>query len=153
MENVKVYLYYLKSDKSLYAFTIDKSIKDEFELERCMKLYRKRTKEMNAPQFQAFSWSHNNEMLFCNTLSDGENDISFATTYSENFELEKTCQNLEDKVVEILKKVNQFPLQKKIRKMLDNALEYYGDGVNESIYHFDTFKIFLRKFRNTIIMR
>ena len=35
-------------------------------------------------------------MLFCNTLSDGENDISFATTSYENCDLENECRDIDD---------------------------------------------------------
>ena len=151
MNKITVYYYYLKGDNDLFAFTADKNLKDEFELERNMNLYHKRKKKMTEEHFKQFSYLYNEKMLFCNNLFDGEEDLCFATTYHENFVLEKTCQELEDDIVSIKRKLSEFPLNAKTSKTLDELLIYYGDGIKESIYRFDTFKLFFKLFKKAII--
>lgn len=151
MKKIVVYQYILKEDKFLYAFTADKNLKDEFELERNMNLFYKKKKKMTENQFKSFSFMFNDSMLFCNTLFDGEHDLYFATTYKENFILEDQCRKIEDDIIDINRKLSQFPLNSKTKELLDTILEYAGDGLNESIYRFDTFKIFFNLCNNAII--
>lgn len=151
MTKMTVYYYYLKGDNELCAFTADKNLKDEFELERNMNLYHKRKKKMSEEHFKQFSYLYNDKMLFCNSLFDGKEDLYFATTYHENFVLEKSCQELEDRIAIIRRKLSEFPLDAKTSKTLEELLMYYGDGVNESIYRFDTFKLFFKLFKKAII--
>lgn len=151
MKKITVFIYYLKKDKSLYAFTIEPLIKNEFELERSMKLYTKKKIKMSEPEYEMFSYRNRGNMLFCNTLSDGENDISFATTSYENCDLEKECRDIDDNISKIYLELLKFPLNAKTKKLISSLTEYYGDGVSESIYHFDTFKIFFKLFRENIM--
>ena len=124
MNKMTVYYYYLKGDNELCAFTADKNLKDEFELERNMNLYHKRKKKMSEEHFKQFSYLYNDKMLFCNSLFDGKEDLYFATTYHENFVLEKSCQDLEDNITAIKRKLSEFPLDAKTSKTLEELLMY-----------------------------
>ena len=50
---MKVYLFYLKSDKSLYAFTTRKDYMKRFKKERNQKHYHYVKKELDSIQYQA----------------------------------------------------------------------------------------------------
>ena len=146
----KVYAYYLKSDSSLYAYTEFKALADEFELERDMRIYKKKIFKMSEPEYQVFNYKHNSEMLFSNVLNDSKKDFSFATTYFENEKLDNISNQMDNKINELYEKVRKFPLKKEYEDLFTDIFSIYGDGVNTPILNFNTFKIFMELFRNTI---
>lgn len=157
---LKVYAYYLKElsndgyinlNEDVYAFTIDKAIRDEFELERSMDLFYKKIFKMDQYEYEGFSYSNQNAMLFSNVLSDGTETISFVTTYFENDKLDENCRLLEDSIIKIQKRLEGFPLKKKVKKDLDKILTYWGNGMDDNIYHFDTFHMFIDLFCSAIL--
>lgn len=106
---------------------------------------------MDDIDFSVFSHKNRNCMLFQNVLSDGVHDFYFVTTYLENIDLEKDCIDLENKICDIYEKVDKFNLKRKYKKVIEDALLYYCyEGVNEQLYSFDTFKLFLNRFKEKI---
>lgn len=151
MSKMKVFLYYLKSTGGLYAFTEESTIANEFEIERSMRLYKKKKVKMSEPEFKAFIYNNREKMLFVNVLNDEEHDITFVTTYSENSELEYICSTINHTMEDMSVKVYKFPLKKEVEKLFDDIFDYYGDGIDESILNFDTFKIFMNLYRENIL--
>ena len=137
----KVYAYYLKSDSSLYAYTEFKALADEFELERDMRIYKKKIFKMSEPEYQVFNYKHNSEMLFSNVLNDSKKDFSFATTYFENEKLDNISHQMDNKINELYEKVRKFPLKKEYEDLFTDIFSIYGDGVNTPILNFNTFPL------------
>ena len=105
---------------------------------------------MSEPEYLVFNYKHNSEMLFSNVLNDSKKDFSFATTYFENEKLDNISHQMDNKINELYEKVRKFPLKKEYEDLFTDIFSIYGDGVNTPILNFNTFKIFMELFRNTI---
>ena len=62
-DNIKVYLFYLNEDKSLYAFTINKEYKNKFSYQRNKKCFTMKKIYMDKYEFKSFSYKYKDYML------------------------------------------------------------------------------------------
>ena len=152
---MKVYLFYLKSDKSLYAFTNRKDYMKRFKKERNQKHYHYVKKELDSIQYQAMSYSNRGCILFDNVLNDESfNDLSYLTTYHENDMLENYLSELEKEIYDINRSLEEYNLKDKYMELFYNILLYYKKEENPGIsitYTLNIFRIFVNLFKDVIL--
>lgn len=152
---MKVYLFYLKSDKSLYAFTNRKDYMKRFKKERNQKHYHYVKKELDPIQYQAISYSNRGCILFDNVLNDESfNDLSYLTTYHENDMLENYLSELEKEIYDINRSLEEYNLKDKYMELFYNILLYYKKEENPGIsitYTLNIFRIFVNLFKDVIL--
>lgn len=158
MSNIKVYLFYLKNDRELYAFTIDKEYRDRFLLQRNKDCFHMKKIKMPEIEFSAFSYKYSNKKLMDIPLSTSitEYTMILATSYEDDLLTEYANQI--DHRMEAL--YRELILQSNIKKKYSESLEYLlkttlyikqKDGTKDYISTINLLFLFSQLFKNTFI--
>lgn len=96
MEEEKVYVYRIRGDTAVYAWTTLKKIAKQFERERDMKLYAKDGYYFDEYEFKAFAYKNQSQKIISDILTDenGE-DYELLTTPKEVSMLEESIVQIE----------------------------------------------------------
>lgn len=146
-----VYAFYLKKDKKLYAFTINKEYKDSFKKIRNMNKFIYTKLYMDELTLSIFQDKNYLKMLTKVYLSNS-NDIkeyhTIIATYDEEYLLEKKSSDISDNLVGI--KIYMHRLN--LKKEYVNAIKYLTEINNpndSTISNINTLKLFYHLFKNT----
>lgn len=115
---MKVYLLYLKSDKSLYAFTATKEYFKLFLEQRNPKCFIISKHKMTDSEFSHFSYSHKNCQIVKDVFEDGKNTTELMITISESSELESELDRIDSMYESIVHIFTKYPLLKKYQKAI-----------------------------------
>lgn len=109
---MKVYVYYIEND--MYAFTINKQYKSDFEYQRNTKCFSICTLRMSENMYKAFMYKHRNHMLIEIPLSDETEDYFnvIGTQYEETM-LDVGISDLDNEFSDIVKYLSNIPLKDK----------------------------------------
>lgn len=152
---MKLYIFYLRSDNSLYAITDRKDYMKRFKKERNQKHYYFKKVELDDIEYRAVLAKHQSSILFDNVLNDEDyNDLSFLTTYYENSVLESYLYKLEEEIHDILRSLEEYDIKDKYKDMFYNILLYYKTEKNPNCsvtYTLNIFRIFINLFSDVIL--
>ena len=157
---MKIYLYYLKSEKNkLYAFTDNKEYSKLFSSTRNMKLFNYKTIDVDEDELFILKdkyWENELEEYF---LDDDENSYHIICTNNEEIILNDSCEQLGDNMVFFKSYFDSFKfLDKKVVKLIDNLTDIsaknskiYGEGTGkyDLEMQINTFSLFYYLFKNT----
>lgn len=145
----KVTVFY-DSSGSVYAFSTNKELVTLFEGTRRLKGYIKKKVTMNEYQYRSFLAFNRNQMMFLNVLTDGKKSFDFVTTYQENSDLDKRCDEIYNRLMDLELKLLPLPFTNEtckkvadlvvVRKMKEGKFGKYN-----------TFEIFVDLFKDSIL--
>lgn len=145
----KVVIFYAPGG-DVYAFSENKELVTLFEGTRMLKGYIKKKVTMNELQYRAFLAFNRNQMLFLNVLTDGKRSFDFVTTYQENSDLDKKCDEIYNKTLELEKKLLLLPFEEETRNNLGELI--IGRKSREGKFgKYNTFEIFVDLFKDSIL--
>lgn len=158
MSEIKVYLFYLRNDKELYAYTIDKEYKERFLLQRNKDCFHVKKIKMDKIEFSTFSYKYNNRKLMDIPLSTSitEYTMILATAYEDDL-LTEIGNQIDHKMEELYK---ELILQSNIKKKYSESLEYLlkttlfikqKDGTKDYISTINLLFLFSQLFKNTFV--
>lgn len=81
---MKLYVYRICYDNSIYAYTANKTYAKMFEEQRSREVFSKSTVDMDQYEFMVFCNQNKSLMLQMDVLTDGEVDIDFCCTVDES---------------------------------------------------------------------
>lgn len=93
---MKVYLYRICYDNSIYAFTMNKDYADMFEEQRSMDVFHKEKIHLDDYEWMIFSNTYKSFMIIKDILYDGDNNYEIACTSEESDKLSSSCEHIED---------------------------------------------------------
>lgn len=151
MIETKVYMYILKRDNSLYAFTINKDYAKKFEEVRNMKQFVKRKEKMDEYELMAFQGNHTYAMLQKDYLSDGKTDYEMIVTSYESTTLDECCTYINSIIDMVRTRFHRYPLKSKYLKLIDeitSKITVNQDGTVPTfeVLNIDTFRLFYNLF-------
>ena len=145
----KVTIFY-DPDGDVYAFSENKNLVMLFENTRRLKGYIKKKVTMNEYQYRAFLAFYKNRMMFLNVLTDGEKSFDYVTTYQEDSDLDRRCDEIYNHLIELEMKLLPLPFTNEMRnKMAD--LVVARKSKEGKFGKFNTFEIFIDLFKDSIL--
>lgn len=145
----KVTIFYDKTGE-IYAFSENNHLITLFEGTRMLHGYIKKKVTMTGMQYRSFLAFYQNRMMFLNVLTDGDKSFDFVTTYQENSDLDKRCEEIYDTLLRLESKLLPLPLDDKARKALGNLVSLRKS--KEGKYgKYNTFEIFINLFKDSIL--
>jgi hypothetical protein len=146
----KVYMFYKRKETSPYAYTINQSYAELFQVQRNMDVMFMKKIEMNKYEFMIFANTNKNIQLIEDWLFDGENDISIISTIEESSILSEKAYYVLSKAKEIEKSLSAIPFKKKyLNSIFQITQEIIGTSNNNPTLRVDTFTLFYYLFRDT----
>lgn len=145
----KVTIFY-DPDGFVYAFSENKELIALFEGTRRLKGYIKKKVTMNEYQYRSFLMFNRNQMMFLNVLTDGEKSFDFVTTYQENADLDKRCDDIYNKLIDLELKFMPLPFTDEIRNTLAD-LVVVRKMKEKKFGKYNTFEIFMELFKDSIL--
>ena len=144
---MKVWIYRLKSEpKSIYAFTMDKSISKRFEFERNMELFIK--EKISLTDMESRIFMKNNKMFLIQkeVLFDADNNnFELLASIDESSLVDAYCERIYD-VMEVTRShLHLYPIDESYLKIIDDiTLNIIANNEKEptSLLNVDTFKLF-----------
>lgn len=147
---MKVYVFSLKNEKDIYAFTATKEYADIFRSQRNMKLFNERILSLDKYEFMIFSNKMSNYQLCKDYLEDDENDIEIIASVKETSELSEACENIRQISYLIENDFKIFPFKKKFLKPIIKITQNITKRKdNHPTLNVNTFSLFYYLFRNT----
>ena len=143
---MKVYVYYLNNE--LYAWTFDKEIGENFESQRCMKVFKKVILKMDDNKSSVFSYNFRVNQITYDNLFDGTNDIKIWCTIEESNQLSESVEYVYNTVSSIYMRADLYPLKEKYCNFIMSVTEIINDGPDH--YVIDTYKLFYDLFRYSL---
>lgn len=148
-EEYRVYIVYDKNGQ-VYALTTDKELFSDFKSTRRLDGYICKKVRMNEYQYRAFVSLFKEKLLMMNVLTDGSVSIDFVTTYGENYELERECDRIMDKIMELEREIVNFPLSDEILQCMDFLFGKRKEKEGR-FGKFNSFYIFCNMFKDSIL--
>ena len=147
---MKVIIFSLKVEKTIYAFTINKEYAEIFRSQRNMNLFNESVISLDKFEFMLFNNKNAKYQLVKDYLEDGNNDIEIIATINETSQLSESCEYIRQTTEFIEREIDCFPLKKKylkpIMKITQNITKRKD---NHPTLNVNTFKLFYFLFRNT----
>ena len=149
---MKLYVIYLRSKKSIYAYTDNKEYMERFLLERNSNLFKCVTKKIDKSDYIEFA--KDKELLKLRTipLEDSNGDCDIIGTASEENEIMTVCEKFGD-TCEYLKLhfTKNVPFNNEYKELL-NLLTTISKDINyHPIIQIDSVKLFYHLFKYTFI--
>lgn len=147
----KVYLFYIKKTKELYAYTLDKELKNIFLSQRNPNVFKVITEELEDVEYQAFSYKEKSSKLIKDYLYDGEKDYEIVTTVRESDILSDSCSEVQTNLENLRKELQAVPWNKNYLNTIIELTELitYRDKNNPNILPINTFRLFYHLFKTT----
>lgn len=143
--------------KEMYAWTENKEIAKLFITMRkpgrfiIKKKKIKANDEYEAWKYRLFMSDYRGDCLMQNVLGRTKKDtLTIPTTYSENYSLEKACDNLYDTFLQMSRDICMLPLEDSFREIIE-MLTYIVSREGGKYVRFDTFRIFVELFKDTML--
>ena len=148
---MKVYVFNLKHEKSIYAFTATKEFAELFRSQRNMKLFNEQVITLDKYEFMIFSNKMSIYKLCKDYLDDGEHDIEIVATVQETYQLSESCDYIRHTISSIEKSIKIFPFKKKYLKPIIKVTESITTKGKDDhpTLNVNTFALFYHLFRNT----
>lgn len=147
---MKVFMFYIKGEKSPYAYTIDKEYAELFQLQRNMNAMYLKKIHMEKYEFMIFMNNNRDIQLIKDYLFDGENDIEIISTINESSTLSESCDYIMNTSYALEKSLTKLPLKKKYLKTITTLTrELTRCDKNTPTLLVNTFTLFYHLFRNT----
>lgn len=148
---MKVYIFKLKNESNIYAYSINKEYVDIFISQRNMKLFKYQIIDLDKYDFMIFSNKMNNQKLLKDFLYDGENDIEIVATTEESSKLSDSCQYIQDICDFVKHHIHEYNLKNKyLKSILKITDKIILEEENKPVMlNINTFKLFYYLFRNT----
>lgn len=153
---IKVYLFILKSEKKLYAYTNNKDYAKRFLSERNKELFLLKIKKVDDDEFIEFSHTNHEKLLGEVPLFDGTpKDIFIVATSEEESNLFISCGEIYKSVELIKKDLDEFPFKKKWKKLVIEACKLSLSVENDNEIcceeYINTFALFYYLFKDTFV--
>lgn len=151
----KVWLFYLKSTKELYAYTSNKEYKKMFLSQRCVDCFHVKKQIMDDIEFSCFMNKNKELMLVDIPLNTHERkDVSIIGTYQENESLIYESEVLENYMESMyIKYVLHSNLKKEYKESIKYLTTTFDDYETtdriDRISRVDLFHLFVNLFKNT----
>ena len=142
-KTTKVTIFYDPSAENKNLITL-------FEGTRRLRGYIKKKVTMNEYQYRSFLAFYTNRMMFLNVLTDGEKSFDFVTTYQENSDLDKRCDDVYNKLMDLEMTLIPSPLTYDLRNTLAD-LVVARKSKEGKFGKFNTFEIFVDLFKDSIL--
>lgn len=139
---MKLWVFYNNDD--ICGWTLSKDIKHQYSLERPNCHYKKYC--MSELKYKKLHSLYSQYELFKNVMDDGNDVIYPITSYKENDQLDYLLSSLEYKIEELYKEISKYPIKKKYKKIINDALcNYYTKDDSGLISNFDITSIYIKK--------
>ena len=150
---MKIDLFYLKSERSLYAYTAYKEYADAFYTQRNPNLFIHKRKKMDDDTF-SFFMSENRILMLCKIpLTDGANDYTIIATSKEDSILSDACTTLDNELDALYFSLTSLPFKEKYLELIEHLTSKVTKrnvGMEiELDLNVDTFALFMYLFKNT----
>lgn len=147
---MKFYLFFLKKKpKELYAFTMDKSIKENFEFQRNMDLFLVEKVELDKYLGMVFMNKNKDKMIHKDILNDGEQDYEIYATVFESTSLSESCEYINSTCQSIRDIIHQYSVKKKYLKSILFLTDVIKIENKVPTLKINTFKLFYEIFKET----
>lgn len=155
----KLYMFY-KIDPSasdlspeLYAYTQDAYLAEFFMRTRSKEKFIMRKQKKDEIYIQMFMNQHRMEMLFMNVLTDGVSSFDFVTTYGEEYLIGHKCEEVTDKIPDVVHRLSDLPFDEKIGDLISDIYKQLATSLytKSPMGAFNTFVIFTNLFKDTLV--
>lgn len=147
---MKVYVFSLKAEKGIYAFTINNEYADLFRSQRNMNVFDEKVISMDKHEYKAFSYQMQSHQLCKDYLDDGEHDIEIISTIQETTSLSESCEYITQTIEMLEKNVQIYPFKKKYLKIIIKLTQCITKRNDDHpTLNVNTFALFYHLFRNT----
>jgi hypothetical protein len=144
----KLYVYFLKRDNSLYAWTYDKITCSNFESQRCMDVFNKSIIKADDDNISIIAGLNSNRQITHDVLFDGNDDIIIYCTIKESDLLSLKIDELYSLLSNMNLLSDKYPLQEKYCDLIFKITNIINDGPGK--YALDTYRIFYDMNRYTL---
>ena len=149
---MKIYLIYLKKDKSLYAYTSVKEYLDRFLIQRNPKCFIVKKVKMSEPEQKSFMYTH--RLLQLNifpyqTEYSETGYVDLASTSKEDDNITAKIEEIESYILSIKRLLNTYHFKSKYRKSIERLISI--DDPDENLYTIDMLELFIDIHRDTFI--
>ena len=147
---MKVYVFYLKSDKSIYAFTTLKEQATLFHEQRNSSLFKEKVIKMNKEEFQSFNERYSNCRLIDDILEDSKGEtIYIVDTIKENLELTESCDYISTLVSSMKNDIKKLSLKD---KYVNDIMVILKSMISpDNILNIDTVSLFMSLNKKTFL--
>lgn len=147
---MKVFVFCLKSDNSVYAFTATEEFADMFRSQRNMALFKENTLTLDKYEFMIFANKMSKQKLCKDYLDDGEHDIEIMATVHETAQLSESCEYIQRTIECIQKDFSRSSIKKKYLKPIMKITQSITKRIDDHpTLNINTFSLFYYLFRNT----
>lgn len=147
-DEVTIYLYYLKEDKSLRAHTLSKKFAKRYEQERNMSLFHKKVKTFEKNEAGIFINQYKTLRMIELPLYDGKTTMSIIGTIQEEDALTASVETMENDLEAMLIDIeNTMILKEKVQKAMAEACHYINKDNDTAAIN--TFELFFHLNKNT----
>lgn len=138
---MKMWTFYCNGEVS--GVTQDKRLAKQYKLERphCKCI----VENMNEYQASSHLYFNQGKVLFENVMDDGKETITPITSYEENDLLDNHLSKLHYEMESLIHEIEEYPIQKKYKKLLIDALNYLDEEGN---FRLNITRIYLRYIAN-----
>lgn len=149
---MKIYTLYTFDDpNTLYGFTSEKSIKDDFISQRCKDSFIIKKLSIKSKDYDMFLRDNRQFQIHELILHDGQNYIRLLGTDDEDDQLSYQVTLLENELDDLYRYFSKIPFQDKYRKAIMRLCKYYTIKPNGSEVLFDLLHLFFKLFKKTYI--
>lgn len=146
---MKIYLYRICYDNSIYAFTMNKDYAKMFEHQRSMDIFHREKIHLDKYEWMVFCDMHKSHMITKDVLYDGVHDYEIACTLEESNKLSSSCEYIQD-ICSIKRNPYVSYLEPKNLNSIMNLTQIISEQRN-ALQHLNvnTFKLFYHLFKFT----
>lgn len=145
---MKVYIYY--KDKSVYAYTNNKNLKNEFEQQRNLSMFQKKVINMNKEEYDKFHNNlYNNELLKISYTDCNDDYYIISTNHEERLVMEFS-DNIIKEIEDLTYEVEKCNLKNKYLKSFKYLLEIVEVRNKELTYLINDMYLFTILFGDTM---
>lgn len=149
MGKYNVFIFY-NHDRDIEAHTIDVELANRFSQTRSRDYYIFKRRKMNELQYRSFLSIYNRQMIFMNVLTDGLESFDFPTTYKEESELTKECEERYDELLSLEREIRSYPLVGEIRESFEYLTSFLHKEGGKFGF-FNTFNIFISTWKDKML--
>ena len=159
VEIIKIYCYYYEN--RLYAWTTDKKLKKQFELERGLEKFTYKKVELIDEYYRVFANKHNSSMIIAIPLYDGNRWILVLSNAYESDILDSSQSQIYDDILTIrscYKQYRQYYKESVVKTMnaatqITNHYENKQTNLMDEILEINTFALFYYLFKDTFTFK
>lgn len=147
---MKIYLFYLKKDKSLYAYTSSKAYRDEFLSQRNPNCFTLKEVKLKGEEENIFVYTYKLKQLAYYPYQTGlgkDDYVSIMATAEEEVKIDSEIKHIEDDYDFVRSVMSKTKLKSKYVKSIKNITKIYS---NDRIT-IDVFSLFVDLFKDTFI--